>query len=277
MAGKHRKTLILIGGHEDREGPREILAEVARRVRGGRLVITTVASQEPDGLFERYDRAFRGLGVKHVHKLCVNTREEAAQADRAAVLDGAAGVFFTGGDQLKITSQLGDTPTFQKLHDLYDGGGLIAGTSAGASVVCDTMLVAGQGEESATVGESVRMAPGLGLLDGVIVDQHFGERGRLGRLLAAVAQNPAAVGVGIDENTAVVIEGGDRFHVLGDGAVYVVDGSKVKESNIADAAADQTLSIFGVYLHILAQGDRFDLRRREPGKLSPRQAARLEA
>src|SRR4051794_3263163 len=123
MAGKKRGTLILIGGHEDREGEKVILREVARRLGGGTLVVTTVASQEPDGLFGEYAKAFRDLGVRRVVPLAVATRAEALDEGKARVLDDAAGVFFTGGDQLKITSQIGDTPIFQKLHRLHEGGG----------------------------------------------------------------------------------------------------------------------------------------------------------
>src|SRR3954469_13639762 len=208
MSGKTGKTLILIGGHEDRSGDKVILAEVARRVGPGKLVITTVASHAPDGLFDEYDRAFRSLGVRHLFHLPVAARAEARTERAVRVLDGATAVFFTGGDQLKITSQLGDTPVYQRVREIYHGGGLVAGTSAGASVVCETMLVSGGSEESPRVGDAARMAPGLGFLPGVIVDQHFAERGRAGRLLGAIAHNPRILGLGIDEQTAVVIEDG---------------------------------------------------------------------
>src|SRR5436305_919866 len=128
------------------------------------------------------------------------------------------------------------------------------------------MLISGDGDESARVKDAVQMAPGLGLLEGVIVDQHYAERGRMGRLLGAVAQNPASLGVGIDENTALVIEADGSCHVLGQGAVYVLDGSTVTTSNIAEEGDEQALSIFGVTLHVLSQGDSFDIRRRKPGK-----------
>ncbi len=274
MAESRRSTLIIIGGHEDKEGTKPILAEVARRIGAGKLVVTTVASEEPDGLFEEYDRVFRSLGVKHVHELAVADREQARSESAQRVLRGAAGVFFTGGDQLRITSQIGDTPVFERVQEIYEAGGLIAGTSAGASVVCETMLVSGHSEQSATVDDSVRMAPGLGLLKGAVVDQHFAERGRMGRLLGAVAQNPRVIGIGIDENTAIVVEGGKQFFVLGSGAVYVLDGSGVTASNIAEAEEDAVLSIYDVKMHVLSRGDRFDLTERRPGKLSPRAAAR---
>ncbi|MBY0230037.1 MAG: cyanophycinase [Gemmataceae bacterium] len=265
MAAKKQGTLVVIGGHEDREGEMAILREVARRVGSGPLVVTAVASEEPEGLFEEYEKAFRKLGVERVADLAIGERAEARTEEAARTVDEAAGVFFTGGDQLRITSQIGGTPVFHALRRLLERGGVIAGTSAGASVVCSTMMVSGSGDESARVGEVAKMAPGLGFLPGVIVDQHFAERGRMGRLLSAVAQNPASLGVGIDEDTAIVVEG-NRFSALGAGAVYVLDGSTVTASNIAEAEAERPLSIFDVRLHVLSQGDEFDLGKRQAAK-----------
>ncbi len=269
---KHRSArLILIGGHEDRTGEKVILKEVARRVGAGKLVVTTVASQEPDGLFADYQRAFRELGVPEVVELPIAERDKARQDDSVQRIQGATGVFFTGGDQLKITSQIGDTPTFRCIQELARRGGVLAGTSAGASVVCETMLVSGASEESPKVRDSVQMAPGLALVQGLVIDQHFAERGRMGRLLGAVAQNPKNLGIGIDENTAIVVED-ERLEVIGTGSVYVVDGADITWSNVAEAAADCNLALHDVRLHVLSTGDRFDLRRRRP--MHPRPAER---
>ncbi len=190
-------------------------------------------------------------------------------------MDDATAVFFTGGDQVKITSQIGDSPIFRRVQQIYEEGGLIAGTSAGAAVLSETMLVSGGDESSPVIGNSVRMAPGLGLIEGVIIDQHFMERGRIGRLLGAVAQNPKNLGVGIDEETAIVVERGNGFYVIGSGAVYVIDGSEVSYSNIAEAASNETLSIYNVMVHVLSQGDRFDLIRRAPRQMKGRAAEKL--
>jgi cyanophycinase len=261
---RHDRTLIIIGGHEDKEGEKQILREVARRVGSGKLVVTTVASSEPDGLFEEYEKVFRSLGVKHVEKLEIWSRGEAGREENENIVKGAAGFFFTGGDQLKITSQIGDTPIYEQLRQIYKAGKVIAGTSAGASVVCDTMLVSGEGRESHRVSDSLRMAPGLGFLSGMIIDQHFAERGRLGRLLGAVAQNPKTLGIGIDENTAIVVQNEERFHVMGAGAVYVLDARNVTYSNIIEAQSEETLSIHNLRVHVLSNGDAFDLASREP-------------
>ena len=273
---KSDRSLIIIGGHEDRTNDKIILGEVARRVGSGKLVVSTVAmAKGTDELFDQYETAFRSLGVKHVYNLEINSRGEATQENKIKILDHANGVFFTGGDQVKITSQIGDTPIFQRVREIYDDGGVIAGTSAGASALSETMLVYGGEEQSPVIGGSMRMAPGLGLIGGVIIDQHFMERGRIGRLLGAVAQNPKNLGVGIDEQTAIVVERGNGFYVLGSGAVYVIDGSEVSYSNVAEESLKKTLSIYDVKVHVLSQGDRFDLIARAPRKMQGREADKL--
>ena len=254
--------LIVIGGHEDKTGERLILRAVAERLRGGRLVLATIASHEPDGYFESYQDAFKDLGVTDLVELYVGDRGETHDLDKLSVLDGAGGVFFTGGDQLRISSQIGDTPIEQRIRAIHDAGGVVAGTSAGASVMSETMLVGGASSESHRIGD-LRMAPGLGLIRDAIIDQHFAQRGRIGRLLGAVAHNPRILGVGIDEDTAILVEG-DRFSVLGSGAVYVVDGEDVTQSNIAEARSASALSLHDVRLHVLAAGDSFDLGQRAP-------------
>lgn len=261
---KTHPTLIVIGGREDKIGDALILREVARHVGSGKLVVTAVASSQPDGIFEEYDEVFRKIGVKRVANLEVRSREDAADPDKVRVLEDANAVFFTGGDQLKITSQIGGTPVYDRIRQIYNGGGVVAGTSAGASVVCGTMLTAGTGRTSPRLGESVQMAPGLGFIRNVIIDQHFAERGRMGRLLAAVAQNPRTLGLGIDENTAVVIDKGESFYVVGAGAVYAVDGRYISYSNVTEAHAEKTLAVYDVKLHVLTEGDSFDLKTRRP-------------
>lgn len=254
--------LIIIGGHEDKEGDRVILKEVARRLNGGRLVIATVASHEPEGYFDSYQKAFAAIGVTDLVELYVHERAESQAGDALSLLDGAGGVFFSGGDQLRISSQIGDTPIEHRIRELHAAGGVIAGTSAGASVMSETMLVKGPSAESYRIGE-LHMAPGLGLIRDVIIDQHFAERGRYGRLLGAVAHNPRLLGIGIDENTAVVVDG-ERFLVIGSGAAYVVDGAESTHSNIAEARAEHALSMFNVRMHVLSSGDSFDIAARTP-------------
>jgi cyanophycinase len=164
--------LVIIGGHEDKEGDRVILKEVARHLNGRKLVIATVASHEPEGYFESYQKAFGAIGVTDLVELYVEDRSESLDGPTLEILDGAAGVFFSGGDQLRISSQIGDTPLERRIRELHQAGGLIAGTSAGASVMSETMLVKGASSESYRIGD-LHMAPGLGLVPNVIIDQHF--------------------------------------------------------------------------------------------------------
>ncbi len=264
MSEDRKGTLIIIGGHEEREpsSERAILKEVAARVRGGKLVLATVASHHPEGYFEEYQKAFCDLEVGELVELYVEDRSEASDEDKLRVLDDAAGVFFSGGDQLRITSQIGDSAIEEKVRRLFERGGVIAGTSAGASVMSETMLVKGTSQETHRIGD-LHMAPGLGLIRDVIIDQHFAERGRFGRLIGAVAHNPRVLGIGVDENTAALVEDG-MLTVLGTGAVYIVDGSRVSYSNLAEARSDVTLSMHNMTVHVLAEGDRFDLSNREP-------------
>jgi cyanophycinase len=264
--GAPRKgTLVIIGGHEDRTGEKLILRAVAYRLDDkGKIVVCTVASAEPDSLWEQYENAFRTIGVPHVYRLDIESREDATTPRSMRILEGASGVFFTGGDQLKITSQIGDTPVYSRVQEIYEQGGVVAGTSAGASAMSETMMVTNNGEASYRIKSALLMAPGLGLARDMLIDQHFAERGRMGRLIGAVSQNPRVLGIGIDENTAMILERDREFRVLGAGAVYVVDASKTKYSNIGDEDTDRTLSSFNLIVHMLSQGDRFEIATRTP-------------
>jgi cyanophycinase len=255
-------TLIIIGGHEDKEGDCVILKEVARRLAGGKLVIATVASHQPEGYFEAYRKAFERLNFQDLAELYVEDRAESADGKKIGILKSAKGVFFSGGDQLRISSQVGDTPFESHVKRIFQEGGVIAGTSAGASAMAEIMMVRGASAESNRIGD-LHMAPGLSLISDVIIDQHFAERGRIGRLLGAVALNPRILGIGIDEDTAIVVTG-RCFEVIGRGAVYIVDGAGLTRSNIAEAEADSALSMFDVRMHLLSHGDRFDLDTRRP-------------
>ncbi len=263
MAHK-RGTLIIIGGREDRESEMPILREVVRRLGRRKLCVATVASTVGQELWIDYQKVFKQLGVKRISHLNVDHRTEAV--DRAALkaVQGIGGIFFTGGDQLKITSEIGGTKIYDEILRAYENGGIIAGTSAGAAVMSETMLVAGAGETSYCIGSGVRLAPGLGFIKDVIIDQHFSERGRIGRLLGVVAQNPKYLGLGIDEDTAIVMLSGKRFRVMGKGAVYVVDAHEATASNLSDLTPDCVLSLFNIRLHVLSNGDELNLGKREP-------------
>jgi cyanophycinase len=256
-------SLIIIGGNESKNGVTPILEEVANRVGRGKLLIATFASDEPAQQWQEYFKVFKELGVKRLAQIDARSRDQLIADPQLDTAEGATVLFFAGGDQLKITSRFGGTPLCEMVRKLYAQGATIAGTSSGAAVMSETMMVAGDGNESYTSGKSLRMAPGLGFIPGVIIDQHFAERGRIGRLLGAVAQNPRLLGLGIDEDTAVVFDGHRRFSVMGSGAVYVIDGRNATYTNLAEDAGDAA-SIHGLIIHVLTTADSFDLEKRVP-------------
>ena len=196
-------------------------------------------------------KPLKKFDVTDLSELYIEDRFESSNEEKLAQLEDAKGVFFSGGDQLRISSQIGDTPFEAQIRKIYKNGGVIAGTSAGATAMGETMLVRGPNSESHRIGD-LHMAPGMGLLRNVIIDQHFAERGRIGRLLGAVAFNPRILGIGIDEDTAIIVHG-KEFSVVGSGAVYVIEGTNVTHSNISDAEEKQTLSMFNVHLHVFKQ------------------------
>jgi cyanophycinase len=251
-------SLIAIGGAEDREDTKIILSSVAERIGSGALVVSTLASGYADEVWEIYRTLFTSMGVKRVKHLCMDHRDESPEDPRLEVLADATAVFFTGGDQLRITTRLGGTPLSERIEEIYRQGGIIAGTSAGATALGEMMLVGSPGAGISKVVDALHMTPGLGLAKNMIIDQHFSERGRIRRLLGAVAQNPRLLGVGIDEDTAVVAESDGTLHTIGSGAVYIVDGHDLTYTNISQASFSRALSVFDVKLHVLSSGDRFD-------------------
>jgi cyanophycinase len=268
-------TFAVIGGAEDKngeEGDGGILERLASMVGNDRLVVLTCATEDPAGSWQRYRRAFTKLGLKKLSHIDVRDREQALEDERSKIIEDSGAVFFTGGDQLRITAHIGDTPVYQRIRDLVRRGGIAAGTSAGAAVMSETMLIGGESDNTPHVGDIVKMAPGFGFLRGYIVDIHFSERGRIGRLVGAVAQNPAILGVGIDENTALFVKAGCG-EVVGDGAVWFVDGMKARGSNVGEASGHETLSIENVRLNVLNAGRQYDLINRRPVPLIEERAA----
>jgi cyanophycinase len=257
-------TLVIIGGHEDKSGDRLVLRALAARAEGGALVVVTAASNLPAELWGDYEPLFRDLGVRDVRHLHVDTREEGLDPERLGPLEDAAVVFFTGGNQLKLTSQLGDTPIYRRVREIYEGGGCVAGTSAGASVVSETMMVTGNSTASPRVEDALRMAPGFGLIPGVIVDQHFAERGRIGRLIGAVAQNPRMLGVGIDEDTAIVCEGAPALHRARLGRRLRRRRQRRDAQQPRRRGARPHALRVRPRVHLLNTGDTFDLTERRP-------------
>ena len=256
--------LLLIGGNEDKQKDRRILTEIARQIGDGHLLLITAATNLPDELADEYRGIFRALGVRHIEPVDVRRREQAYDEALLKKVGGAAGAFITGGDQLRLTSQLGGTPLLTALRALHESGGLLAGTSAGAAAMPDAMLIAGASDSSYQLHD-LTMSAGLGFLSRVTVDTHFSQRGRISRLIGAATQNPEILGLGIDEDTAVVIRrGGGPLHVLGSGAVYVVDGTDISFSSLAARHPEGIVTVHDVRLHVLGEGQAFDLDERRP-------------
>lgn len=268
MKKKQRKGELLIIGGNEKKNPRDeeqaaILRHVARAATGkGNLVILTVATSEPKEMAEVYREAFGRLGVKHIEVVDIRTREQALAGEGLDKLDNASVLFFTGGDQLRITSQMGGTPVMDHIFALHEAGAAIVGTSAGAAAMAETMLIAG--ESNASRVTTLAVAPGLALLKSVIIDQHFAERGRFGRLMGAVAQNPLSLGIGIDEDTAIHVTNDEVFTVLGSGAVYVFDAAGMSYTSLSERHTEGILTIHDTKVHVLGRGDRFNLVTRRP-------------
>lgn len=260
-----RGPLLLIGGAEDKTGRRVILEHFVHLAGGpqAQIVVIAAASSFEDLVGQRYVSLFQELGARRAEMLQARSRLETRHPLPLEQLEQASGIFITGGDQLKLTALFGGTPIAQHIRTRSQQGCVIAGTSAGASVAAEHMLAYGAGGLTPRKA-MMQFAPGLGLISGVVVDQHFGARNRAGRLMTAVAHNPDLIGIGLDEDTAVEIDAYGELTVLGRGAVMIVDGQDVSFSDIHYIVEGAPLSIFGLRVHMLAQGFRFDLSTRLP-------------
>jgi cyanophycinase len=265
MSHQPKGSLIIIGGHEEKQGDCAILTEVVKQLHKGKgkLTIVTVATQLPEEVAEEYREVFTRLGVKQIEVLDIRTREQAYDEANVQKIADASVIFLTGGDQLRITSQVGDSLVFRCMQEMYRNGATIAGTSAGAAAMPETMLIGGANDASNRIS-ALSMAPGLAFITDVVIDSHFAERGRMGRLLGAVSQNPRNLGLGIDEDTAVVAQNDGTLRVIGSGAVYVVDGAGISYSSLSEQNPEGVVSINDVTLHVLGADDRYDLKERRP-------------
>ena len=254
--------LLIIGGAEDKSGERKILKRFIQESGGreSRITVLTAATEYPRQVGVEYHALFLELGAQEVQVLDVSDRTQANTQGTSKQFEKSTGVFFTGGDQLRITGLLGGTLLGRMLQQLYEQGIIIAGTSAGASVMSDTMIVGG--EAGTPKKNTLTMAPGLGLLRSVVIDQHFAQRGRIGRLLSAISQNPYVLGVGIDEDTAILVQADAQFSVVGSNTVTVVDASPSTTSNVSETAPGQALVLSPILMHVLSDSYGFDLKRR---------------
>lgn len=255
-------TLLAAGGALDLRDPpaNEILRTFVAQAGGGeaRIVIVTIASAAPHETADAYTAALCALGVSHITPFDLTQRQEADQADERVLLE-ATGIYLSGGNQLRLTTLINGTAVGNALRAAYQRGVILFGSSAGTAVMPHLMLAHGEAGQTPRQGMA-HLAAGLGLRDDLIFDQHFSQRGRLGRLLTAVANNPHLLGVGVDENTAVLVSE-NSLRVLGQQGVTLIDGRQ-GWSNAADQDADSLLSLSGFRLHHLVAGDCFDLTRR---------------
>lgn len=250
--------LLVIGGGEDRRDDMAILSRFVDLAGGrdARIVILTAASTIQREMFDVYDRAFSDLGVRERVHMPIRSRDEAADPARAEQILGADAVFMTGGDQKRLVAAIGGTLIDAAMHRVVkEKGACIAGTSAGASAMSEHMLTTGAAGKVPTK-DATHLGAGLGFLARVVIDQHFSERHRLGRLLGIVAQNPYLLGLGIDENTALCVERGVGLEVIGEGAVTLIDGREMI-SNFLDVEERERLELVNVRLHLLPSGTHY--------------------
>ncbi len=255
-------ALFAIGGAEAKLRRRTVLRAFVEAAggAGARIAVVPSASSLGAEVVEVYRAAFGSLGAAEVLSVRPESRSDAQDLALAAQLAEATGVFMTGGNQLKLSSFIIGTPFADAIHAAYRRGAAVGGTSAGASILAEHMIAFGSGGATPKQRMS-QLSVGLGLLRGVVIDQHFEQRNRYGRLLSLVAQSPSLLGLGVDEDTAAVVRDGDRLEVVGRGAVTVVDGSHLI-SNAYTAKRTAPLLVSGAVVHVLPAGSRFDLSRR---------------
>ncbi len=259
-----------IGGAEEKNGCAEILHRFIDLAGGkkARIAIVPTASEEPEAAGEKYVGVFREMGAAEADWLRIEQRADANGEDARRLLSEATGIYITGGDQKRLVKLIAGTLAMECIRERNASGVVVGGTSAGASIVCAHMMsggtgVGGDSNDAAARKGMVELVAGFGLLQDVIVDQHFSERGRLGRLLSVFAANPGLLGIGLDEDTAVLIDRDGVLETLGSGMVTIVDGRNAT-SDYFDREPGEVLTVVDSHLFVLGPGRRFDLDARRP-------------
>jgi cyanophycinase len=263
VEGQERGWIIPIGGAEEKENSPEILERFVQLCGGKNAniaVIATASRMEDTGV--RYEKIFGGLGAGDVTAITFDTRRDCEEAGRLEKLAMANGVFFTGGNQLRLSTVIGGTSVAKEIRRMNAAGAHVAGTSAGAAFISEHMIAFGDEGSSPKAGQA-RLAPGLGLTNRFIIDQHFRQRDRLGRLLSALAYNPFAIGLGLDEDTAAFIGPDNNIEVEGSGGITIVDASGIEFSSMDSADEGKVVCMLGLQLHILVAGATFNLHTRQ--------------
>ncbi len=257
-----RGFIIPIGGAEEKLNNPEILDRFVDICGGKKArisIIPTASELEDTG--RNYEKLFRKLGVRHARVLPFETRRDCQSGSDLDYIDKSDGVFMTGGNQLRLSTTLGGTEVARRIRRRNAAGMHVAGTSAGAAFMPEHMIAGGE-EGSTPSPDKVTMAPGLGLTNKFIIDQHFRQRDRLGRLLTALAYNPFAIGIGLDEDTAAFIRPGDDLEVVGSGGITVIDPVDLSYSSMDRARRGEPVSLIGVRMHVLISGGRFEIESR---------------
>ena len=276
---KPKGILVIIGGAVDKGSftekdftsdvaqnlnffERGILKRILKESKNGndsQIEIITTASKVPKTVGAEYSKAFAYLGATHVDTMDIEKREQANSVQIVERLRKADIVMFTGGDQLRLTSILGGTDFHTLLLEKYENEQfVIAGTSAGAAAASDQMIYQGSSSEALRKGE-VKVTSGLGFIDDVVIDTHFVQRGRIGRLFQAVANNPRTLGIGLGEDTGLIIKENSVMEAIGSGLVILVDGRKIRDTNITQVALGRPISIEHLVVHVLSMGDTYML------------------
>ncbi len=272
--------LIAVGGAEDKGIDLEtgelyrnnlnffelgILRRIVKESGGptDRIEVITTASMIPHEVGNNYLNAFGKIGCTNIGVLHIRNREDAINKDYIERLKQADCIMFSGGNQLRLSSVFGGTDFLQVLHNRYqDENFVIAGTSAGAMAMSNTMIYEGNATRAHLKGE-VKMTTGLGFMDDVIIDSHFEKRGRFGRLAQAVASNPSCLGIGLGEDTGMLVTGGNQLEAIGSGMVMIIDGHEIRHSNIADIPEGNPISVEKLIVHLCAKGNGFYLKERK--------------
>jgi len=273
--------LIAIGGNEDKGTEPEpnfeqknnlnffqlqILSRIVNEMRlqkDSHIEIITTASSIPEEVGENYMQSFSRLGCGNAHVLDIRNREDVHKAEYIERIRNCDGVLFSGGNQLRLSTIFGGTEILHLLHDrLQNQDFVIAGTSAGAMAMSNTMIYQGSSGGALIKGE-VKITTGLAFIKDVIIDSHFDKRGRFGRLAQAVASNPSCIGIGLGEDTGVLITGNNHLEAIGSGLVIIVDGHGIHHSNIADLTDGSPISIENLIVHVMTKGNSYDLKSRK--------------
>lgn len=273
--------LVIIGGSVDRGSFSESEADLKRNLKffekgilkrittesvknsDSRIEIITTASSIPEEVGAEYVKAFAQLQVTNVGVLNIKTREEANSEEYLDRLKKANVVMFTGGDQLRLTAIFGGTTFHHLLLDKYENEDfVISGTSAGAAASSNNMIYQGSSSEALHKGE-VKITGGLGFINNVIIDTHFVQRGRIGRLLYACASNPINLGVGLGEDAGLLITGGNNMEAVGSGLIMLVDATQMRHTSMSDVEMGAPVSIDNLIVHVMALGDHYDLKNKK--------------